>query len=150
MGVHINPERILLILLVLGCVLYASCGLGLAQAPPPGQSKDNVTAPKKGDLVPKEVLAMISRPATVTDLLRNIKFALDHDLLLQKDFYSEENLERFFNTSKIEWSKNEAATKIGMFVALDDLPHKSTYELHQAVIIWTCWIATVSRARAEK
>lgn len=131
MGIRISPERSLLILLVLGCVLHTFYGPGLGQAPSPGQSSGcngNVVASKDDDPAAKEALAMINRPATMTDLLQNIKFALEHDLLLQKDFYSDENLERFFNTSQIKWSKNEPAAKIGTLFPLDDLPYKSTFE----------------------
>ena len=131
MGIGINPERTLQVFLILGFVLHVSCGLSLAQASPPDRSlssNDNVAASNNDSTVTKEVLAMINRPATITDLLQNIKFALEHDLLLQKDFYTDENLKRFFRTSKIEWTTNEPASKLGTLVAFDDLPYKDQNE----------------------
>jgi hypothetical protein len=38
----------------------------------------------------------ITPPRNGIGLLRNLKFALDHDSLLRRDFYTPENLERFF------------------------------------------------------
>ena len=139
MGIRINPERTLQALLMLACVLHALCGPGLAQAAPAGQSfgsNSNAAASRYDNIAPKEALAMISKPATVTDLLQNIKFALDHDLLLQKDFYSDENLKRFFDTPQIKWARNEPLIKSGMLFAfdnpplkrIDDLPDRSMYQ----------------------
>jgi hypothetical protein len=41
----------------------------------------------------------IARPSTAMDLLRNIKWALDHDAVLRDDFFTRENMKRFFGTA---------------------------------------------------
>jgi hypothetical protein len=38
-------------------------------------------------------------PTTGGELLRNLRFALDHDVVLRRDFYTPENLKRFFGAS---------------------------------------------------
>jgi hypothetical protein len=81
---------------------------------------------------------MIKKPATITDFLQNVKFAVEHDLFLQKDFYSDENLERFFNTPHITWMKNEPLLKMSNTIPfafsnptgknIDNPRHRSMYE----------------------
>ncbi len=60
------------------------------------------TAVLKDSLAPaKEVSDMVKKPATPMELLENIKFALDRDLLLSGDFYTEENLKQFTGGNKV-------------------------------------------------
>jgi len=44
------------------------------------------------------------KPTTATELLANIKFAADHHLMLREDFYTHENLLRFFGGAQIRWT----------------------------------------------
>jgi hypothetical protein len=74
------------------------------------QSGHADAAPKKG--AKKEaakpattVAHAVAKPATPTDLLRNLKFALDHHLLLTDTFYEEKNLQRFFGNERARWYK---------------------------------------------
>jgi hypothetical protein len=41
----------------------------------------------------------VTPPRTGVDLLRNLKFALDHDAVLRDDFYAPETLRRFFGSA---------------------------------------------------
>ena len=52
-----------------------------------------------------EIGAMFERPTTVHQLLQNLKFAMDRDLLLQRAFYEDQNLLKFFNGSAVTWQK---------------------------------------------
>jgi hypothetical protein len=44
----------------------------------------------------QKTYAMVKKPTTPLELLKNARFAIDHDLLVRLDFYTQENLERFF------------------------------------------------------
>jgi hypothetical protein len=59
------------------------------------------------------VMATISPPTTTTDVLRNFKFALDNDLFLREDFYTEDSLKRFFAADKITWDEATPTRKSG-------------------------------------
>ena len=48
-----------------------------------------------------EIGAMFDRPTNITQLLRNLKIAVDHDLLAQPEFATDENLLKFFNGSQV-------------------------------------------------
>jgi hypothetical protein len=41
----------------------------------------------------------VAPPRTIIDLVWNIKFAVDHDAVLRDEFYTEENLHRFFGSA---------------------------------------------------
>jgi hypothetical protein len=51
----------------------------------------------------EELMATIARPTTTLEVLRNFKFALDNDLFLRDDFYTDENLQKFFAADRISW-----------------------------------------------
>lgn len=53
----------------------------------------------------KEMYAMIKKPSTLIEVLKNIKLALDQHLLLREDFYTEENLKLFFGGENVAWRK---------------------------------------------
>ena len=85
-----------------------ACSCALALLLP--QSDDAGAAPKKVEKKEarsalKEGLAGVARPATPVELLRNLKFALDHHLLLTDSFYEERNLQRFFGNQHASWYK---------------------------------------------
>ncbi|AMP15767.1 hypothetical protein CPter291_3532 [Collimonas pratensis] len=44
---------------------------------------------------------IVNKPTTQKQVLENMKFALDHDLLLREDFYSDENLKNFFDAKDV-------------------------------------------------
>jgi hypothetical protein len=45
--------------------------------------------------------AQVRKPVTEEEFFKNVKFALDHGLLLRKDFYTKENMYRFFAAVKV-------------------------------------------------
>jgi hypothetical protein len=51
----------------------------------------------------EELMATIARPTTTLEVHRNLKFALDNDLFLRDDFYTDENLQKFFAADRISW-----------------------------------------------
>jgi hypothetical protein len=53
-----------------------------------------------------KLMARVNRPTTAIEAWRNLKFALDNDLFLRDDFYSDENLKKFFATAQISWREN--------------------------------------------
>jgi len=85
-------------------VAVLSCLLALE----PGHAE---AAPKKGakkeaaKTAAKDAYATVAKPAEPADLLRNLKFALDHHLLLTDSFYEEKNLQRFFGNERARWYK---------------------------------------------
>jgi hypothetical protein len=65
------------------------------------------------------LLATIDRPTTAIEALRNLKFALDHDLFLRDDFYSDDNLRKFFAAGKISWELFRPTLTTGTSPSLD-------------------------------
>lgn len=63
-------------------------------------------------------MATIERPTTTIEVLRNFKFALDNDLFLRDEFYTDENLEKFFAASKISWDEVHPLRRIGRVSSL--------------------------------
>ena len=54
-------------------------------------------AMNSSDSIPMHaIFDMVKKPTTPQELLENIKLSLDRNLLVHADFYTEENLERFF------------------------------------------------------
>ncbi|HEY4372364.1 MAG TPA: hypothetical protein VGN52_10595 [Burkholderiales bacterium] len=53
----------------------------------------------------KDPYAGVQRPASPEELLRNLKFALEHHLLLSDVFYEEKTLQRFFGNRSARWFK---------------------------------------------
>lgn len=88
------------------------CGSDTAVPASPEKGK-HVTEPES-TLSTNELVAMVKRPTTPTMMLENIKFALDHHLLLRDDFYSEEYLEHFFGAAKVRWANTVAPNKWGI------------------------------------
>lgn len=66
-------------------------------------------APKKGaakaKAAAKDPYAGVRRPADPEELLRNLKFTLEHHLLLSDAFYEEKTLQRFFGNQSARWFK---------------------------------------------
>jgi hypothetical protein len=55
-------------------------------------------------------------PSTPAELVANIRFALNHDLLLSDDFYTEAYLGKFTGGTKIEIAKEEKLHRLGVQV----------------------------------
>jgi hypothetical protein len=84
-----------------------SCALALALPLSDNAGAAPKTSAKKeaGKAAAKGAYAGVSKPATPPELLRNLKFALDHHLLLTDAFYEEKNLQRFFGNQRASWYK---------------------------------------------
>lgn len=53
-----------------------------------------------------KLMTMVNRPTTAIEAWRNFKFALDNDLFLREDFYTDESLKMFFAATQISWQEN--------------------------------------------
>lgn len=61
----------------------------------------------------------VQAPTNVATLLQNMKFTIDRRFLLQKDFYTEPTLERFFGARQVIWGKHDVGMKWGHLAKLD-------------------------------
>lgn len=52
------------------------------------------------DVLPQREL---SKPTSPQELLRNVKYAIDSQSILDKDFYTEANLKKVFGAEKVQW-----------------------------------------------
>lgn len=59
----------------------------------------------------EELYAMVKIPTRPIEILENIKFALDHDLILREDFYATENLHNFFSIENPSMGSTESGQK---------------------------------------
>ena len=66
----------------------------------------------------KDIYPTVMKPTTLIELLQNIKFALDHQLLLKEDFYTDENMKSFLGGRKVFLEKDDRTEKRGGFVGL--------------------------------
>lgn len=87
-------------------LLGAACACALLLTAPAGAApkKDVKKSAKKAEAV-KDAYAGVEKPANPEELLRNLKFALEHHLLLSDAFYEEKNLQRFFGNRRTHWFK---------------------------------------------
>ena len=76
---------------------------------------------QKNGVSTKEIYAMVKKPTMPIELLQNIKFALDHQLLQNEDFYTDENMKSFLGGRKVFWEKDDHTEKRGGFVGLDQM-----------------------------
>ncbi len=73
---------------VLAMILIVSCGAEVS-----AQARDRVASS----------YSSIQTPRAPIDIMRNLKIAIDDQLFLRRDFYTDETLTRFFGSSKIRW-----------------------------------------------
>lgn len=50
---------------------------------------------------------MIKAPTTPEEFLRNVKFVIDNELLIDEAFFTEENLMRFYQKTKVEFANGD-------------------------------------------
>jgi hypothetical protein len=60
-----------------------------------------------------KLMATVNRPTTAIEAWQNLKFALDNDLFLREDFYTGENLKKFFAAMQISWQENRPTRTAG-------------------------------------
>jgi hypothetical protein len=76
---------------------------GLSYAQPTHIQAQHVNAPQAG----MEVTQMISRPKLPVEIVINLKYIFDHDLLLKDDFYSEARVEEIFSADAVQAINSE-------------------------------------------
>lgn len=69
----------------------------------------------------KEFIAMMNKPTNPVELLKNIKFVIENNLLLRDDFFIDEYLNKAFGGTEISWHKNEPNNKEFMVFNLKDV-----------------------------
>lgn len=69
----------------------------LVYAQPAHIQAQHVNAPQAGT----EVTQMISRPKLPVEIVINLKYLFDHDLLIRDDFYSEATVKKMFNAEEV-------------------------------------------------
>ena len=122
---------------LLGCGQLAS-GYGAlhanptsANAIPAHQSKEQSSSVQANAFVPssliftKEFTAMLHSPDTPKAVLQNIKYALEHDLFLQKDFYTTSNFNSFLGMYTTKQTE-DLPTSMEFFFETTASPHYSS------------------------
>ena len=96
--------------LMLAFLCWCSLGAFGAEVRPPRDVSCGIHSPGQ-TYSAQEISAMFDRPVDVKQLLRNVKLAMDKDLLLQPGFYTDENLLKFFNGTRVTRSTRNPQTK---------------------------------------
>jgi hypothetical protein len=106
--------------LILAAIVLTATALSVALGGDSQQqtSDENSNA---GVVSAKELYAMVKKPTTPVELLKNIKFALDHELLLREDFYTDGTLKQFIGGTRVEWPYNRPTSKSAKVSGLGDL-----------------------------
>jgi hypothetical protein len=98
-----------LILIVSAFVCFAVASpIAYSDDPPKSSAKSQTGAAstgKKQEPSMKELAAMVKKPTTPFDIVRNIKFALDHQLFIRDDFYANQIFNHFFAATEIYTAK---------------------------------------------
>ena len=89
--------------LMLAFLCWCPIGVFSAEVRPPQDVSCGIHSPGQ-TYSAQEISAMFDRPVDVKQLLRNVKLAMDKDLLLQPGFYADDNLLKFFNGTRVTWS----------------------------------------------
>ena len=74
-----------------------------------------------------EMFKKIEKPKDLIGLLNNLKVATDWPLLLQTDFYTEENLIRFFGGESVSWGTNRGEEKRGEIIGFQKIIEPYVY-----------------------
>jgi hypothetical protein len=105
---------ILAAIVLTAAVLSVALGADNQQQPSDENSRAGVASVK-------ELYAMVKKPTTPIEVLKNIKFAVDHELLIREDFYTDENLKRFIGGTRVKWGTNKPTSKSAVVYGLDDI-----------------------------
>jgi hypothetical protein len=89
--------------LALACVLALAAPAAGAAPKKPAKKPVKKAAKAHAKAQAKNLYAGVKRPAAPAELLQNLRFALDHHLLLTDAFYEEKNLQRFFGNERARW-----------------------------------------------
>ncbi len=93
------------VIMLSGCGLWASQEIAnvAVETPMPTTAEPNTEA----------LMAKMLPPNSCPNTLKNMKFAMEQKLFLRTDFYTDENLKRFFGDYyNFHWKKNTSETKI--------------------------------------
>ena len=79
----------------------------------------------KANMSTGHLISTIRTPTTPVEILQNIKFAMDHRLLVRDDFYTDEFLLRLFGGKYIHWFINNSIRQEGSVRGFEEMfePH---------------------------
>jgi hypothetical protein len=69
----------------------------------------------------------LETPTTARGLLVNLKAGLEQGLFLRSEFYTDDNLVRFFGTPRVEWLVNTDTNRYGKLRGPDYLPARGDF-----------------------
>lgn len=84
----------------------------------PAEMQQAKVAPQKAGKPTKELMRKVKKPTNPTELLKNIKYAIDNELLIREDFYTDDNLKKLYGGERVVWKKNEPVDKLVRVVEL--------------------------------
>ena len=84
----------------------------------PAEMQQVKVAPQKAGKPTKELMRTVKKPTNPTKLLQNIKYAIDNELLIREDFYTDDNLKKLYGGERVVWKKNEPVYKLVRVVEL--------------------------------
>ncbi|HTD03176.1 MULTISPECIES: hypothetical protein [Oxalobacteraceae] len=98
---HLNAHRLLMMGIFLGSTTFPifanAIDASIQQAAQNIPHAKPTQAMNFSDSISRyDIFDMVKKPTTPRELLQNIKFSIDRNLLIRADFYTAENLERFF------------------------------------------------------
>ncbi len=113
---HVTQYSIKLIIPVFIAAIMAlgACSSARQETEPVKQTAEKQqigVAPQKASKPTKELMRAIKKPANLTELLKNIKYAIDNELLMREAFYIDDNLKNIFGEADVVWKSNELSSK---------------------------------------
>lgn len=97
------------------------------------QAQSNAMGHRMRDDVPieREISSMAAMPTSATELLQQIKAAIEKELLLDPAFYSDSNLREFCNATEVRWIGKATPQSSGDTALLTALaPQPPEFRLH--------------------
>ena len=77
------------------------------------QSQKSDAENAKANISTGHLISTIRTPTTPVEILQNIKFAMDHRLLVRDEFFSNKNLLQLFGGKSVDWATNNSTRREG-------------------------------------
>lgn len=113
---HVTQYRIKLIIpvFVVAIMALGACSSARQETEPVKQTAEKQqigVAPQKASKPTNELMRTIKKPTNLTELLKNIKYAIDNELLIRDAVYTDDNLKNIFGEADVVWKSNELSSK---------------------------------------
>ena len=127
--VTFHPKSIIIICLG----LFMTCSIATTAV---ALESPKYSPPKSGKSTIK-LMKPIKKPTNPEELLNNLKFAFKNELLLQDDFYTDENLKKMFGCNNVKWISNKSNYKYPMIYNFAGLFEKANrYKGMGMDVVW--------------